>query len=325
MASGTNPGPVEIDRPETSRIRRLLDAVDRSWLGRLWQRLVEVEFVDRSIALAAKAFVSLFPLLAVSAALSPPAVGESILASMASRFGLTGRSLELVQEAFTTTDRIRASTSVVGIVLTVLFAVSFTTALQRCYLRVWRRPPRRSLRDRQRGFVWLALMLAFLAMLGSVSRVLTGPPGTLVSLLLGLGGATLLWWWTAHSLLRGDVRWRPLLPTAVATGVGASVYASAASVWMPRVIAENVEQFGFIGVSLSFVTWFVGFGFLLLVSAALGPALSESDTALGRWLRGPADDVLRDGAPAALAGPVSPPRLLDLVRRGTTDAEVTDS
>ena len=41
--------------------------------GRFWSRLLEIEFVDRAVALAAKAVVSFFPLLIVVAALSPPA------------------------------------------------------------------------------------------------------------------------------------------------------------------------------------------------------------------------------------------------------------
>jgi membrane protein len=307
------------------RLARLAAAVDRSTLGRLWQRLVEVEFVDRSIALAAKAFVSLFPLVAVAAAITPPVVGQSILTSITTRFGLEGRSLDLVREAFASADQIRTSTSVVGVVLTVLFAVSFTTALQRCYLRVWRRPPRGSLRDRPRAIVWLAMAIAFLAMIGAVSRVLTGPPGTVAAIVLGMAGSTGLWWWTAHTLLRGDVRWRPLLPTAIATGVGSALYAAAASIWMPRVISENVAQFGWIGVSLSFVTWFVGFGFLLLAAIALGPALAEGEGRLARWVRGPDDAVLTPGAPPALPGPASPPRLLDRFARSSDEAELTDS
>jgi membrane protein len=307
------------------RLAALAAAVDRSTLGRLWQRLVEVEFVDRSIALAAKAFVSLFPLVAVAAAISPPEVGRSILTSITTRFGLEGRSLDLVREAFATADQIRTSTSVIGVVLTVLFAVSFTTALQRCYLRVWRRPPRGSLRDRPRALLWLALAIAFLAMVGSVSRVLTGPPGTAAAIVLGTAGSSVLWWWTAHTLLRGDVRWRPLLPTAIAMGVGSALYAAAASVWMPRVISENVAQFGWIGVSLSFVTWFVGFGFLPLTAIALGPALAEGDGRLARWVRGPDDGVLTPGAPAALPGPATPPRLLDRFARSSDEAELTDS
>ena len=50
---------------------RYAERLESTVLGRLWSRLLEVEFVDRSVALAAKAFVSLFPLLILIAALTP--------------------------------------------------------------------------------------------------------------------------------------------------------------------------------------------------------------------------------------------------------------
>jgi uncharacterized BrkB/YihY/UPF0761 family membrane protein len=64
-------------------------------LWRVWERMLEIEFVDRSVALAGKAFVSFFPLVIVVAAFVPESVRSSIL----------------------------------------------TTALQRVYLRAWRRRP----------------------------------------------------------------------------------------------------------------------------------------------------------------------------------------
>ena len=48
-----------------TRRRRYLvgfaERLERTVAGRLWSRLLELEFVDRSVALAAKAFVSFFP------------------------------------------------------------------------------------------------------------------------------------------------------------------------------------------------------------------------------------------------------------------------
>ena len=44
--------------------------VERTILWRVWERLAENEFLDRSIALSGKAFVSSFPLVIVVAALS---------------------------------------------------------------------------------------------------------------------------------------------------------------------------------------------------------------------------------------------------------------
>ena len=301
------------------RAAPLVAWADESLPGRLWRRLLEMEFVERSIALAAKAFVSLLPLLIVVAAFVPEVLRRGLIDSLISRFGLSGEALEYVQSAFASPDEIRASTSILGLVLTLLFAVSFTTATQRVFLRAWRRPAQGALRDKSRGTLWLAGSVAFLTTVGSVAKVLTGLPGTLLTLLLAVAGSTLLWWWTARTFLRGDVRWRPLLPTALLLGIGASAYAGAAAIWMPRVLEGNVEQFGFVGVGMSFVTWFVGFGFLVVGAAALGPCLVEGDGAVAHWLRGPDDAVLEPGAPAALPGPAVAPSLLDFLHRTERD------
>ena len=286
-----------------------LRRVGESVVGRYWMRLREIEFADRSVALAAKGFVSLFPLLLVVVAITPHGVRVGLMESLSSRFGLSGQAERLVLQAVNSADGIRSSTGVLGVTLTFVFAASFTTALQRIYLRSWRRPPRGSLSDKPRSLVWLSGFVAFLLILGVTARTLTGPPGTVVALLLGLLGSTLGWWWTAHALLRGHVRWRPLLPTAVVSGLGGGLYSVAASVWMPYVMDNNVAKFGLFGVSLSFVTWFTGFAFLLVAAAALSPCLAEGDDVLGRWLRGPAGDTLTPDAPASLASPAATPRM----------------
>lgn len=38
-----------------------------------------------------------------------------------------------------------------------------------------------------------------------------------------------VWWWTPHIMLRGELRWRPLLPTAIVTGAGMWLYTLAAN------------------------------------------------------------------------------------------------
>jgi membrane protein len=311
--TGSPPSGAGAHASARDRLAPLVERVDRSVLGRLWARLLEMEFVERSIALAAKAFVSLLPLLLVVAAFMPPRLQRGILDELAERLGLSGESLEYISGAFASADAIKASTSVFGLILTVLFAVSFTTAVQRVYLRAWRRPASGAIQDKRRALTWLAGTCVFLASVGSIGRLLVGPASVL-SWLVGVAGAVCLWWWSAHTFLRGHVRWRPLLPTALVTGLGASIYAGAARIWMPRVLEGNVEQFGFVGVGMSFVTWFVGFGFLLVGAAALGPVLCDGDGALARWLR--RDGVLAEGAPAALPGPDRLPSLRDYLRRG---------
>ena len=159
--------------------------------------------------------------------------------------------------------------------LTVAFAVSFTTALQRLYLRAWRRPPGGGLRNKGRGAIWVAGVSVLLIILSAARSVLPGSTGPVLTWMLGVAGTSALWWWTAQLMLRGEVRWRALLPTAVLTGVGSSLYTMASSVWMPARVANDFAQFGTFGIALSFVTWLTGLCFLLVGAAVLGPAFTD--------------------------------------------------
>src|SRR4051812_8100354 len=135
---------------------------------RVWERMLETEFVDRSVALAGKAFVSFFPLVIVVAAFMPPHIRASILTTLTSRLGLRGASLDLAKEAFASSDDIRRATGFMGLVLTFFYATSFTTALQRVYLRAWRRPPGRKVGAYTRGPAWMVALLVYMATIGGL-------------------------------------------------------------------------------------------------------------------------------------------------------------
>jgi membrane protein len=278
-------------------------------VGRFWARLLEVEFVDRAVALAAKAVVSFFPLLIVAAAMSPPGARQAILDTLAARFGLRDDAFATVGRAFASPDQTKAATGVLGSLLVVAYAVSFTTALQRVYLRAWRRPAGGGVRNKGRGAMWVAGVLVLLVVLSSLRRIVAGPPGTVTVWVVGVVGAVFSWWWTARLMLRGEVRWRPLLPTAIVTGVGVWAYTLAATVWMPRAVAKHYAQFGSFGIALDFMTWFTGFAFLVIGAAVLAPVLAEGDNVLGRWLMVGQPSPLEPWAAPALP---EPPRALRL-------------
>ena len=128
--------------------------LERLLLWRVWERMLEIEFVDRSVALAGKAFVSFFPLVIVIAAFMPDRIRSSIITTVTARLGVRGDALTLAREAFASSDDVRKATGLLGLVLTIFFATSFTTALQRVYLRAWRRPPRAR---RRRVLAWARL------------------------------------------------------------------------------------------------------------------------------------------------------------------------
>jgi membrane protein len=314
----------EQDRRSTKisigRVRRIAarraERLEETTIGRMWSRLLEVEFVDRAIALAAKAFVSFLPLLVVVAALSPDGVRKNILAILADRFGVSGGAFDTVTRAFASPEQTKTAAGVGGVLITLAFAVSFTTALQRIFLRAWRRPPGGGLRNQARGAVWLGGVLVLLMILVGAGAVLRGPAGSVLQWALGLLLTVLLWWWTARIMVRGEVRWRALLPTAIVLGVGGWLYTLTASLWMPADVTSQYAQFGAFGIAQSFVTWFTGMAFLVIVSAVLGPALADGDNPVARWMRGGTLTVVEPQAGPALPGPPRPVRLSDAFGRG---------
>ena len=297
-------------------IGHLAQRLESTVLGRWWSRLLELEFVDRSVALAAKAFVSFFPLLILVAAATTAEVRKEILAIIAGRLGVSGDAYQVVRQAFASADEVRAATEVIGVLTTVAFAVSFTTALQRVYLRAWRRPPGGGLRNKGRGAVWVAGFVALMVILSLIRAMIGGPTGPVLSWVVGLVGAIGLWWWTARLMVRGEVRWRALLPTAVATGAGVWLYSLAAVVWMPANVSNQFAEFGAFGIAMAFVTWFTGLAFVIVVAAALGPALTDGADRFAGWLREGRPTPVETGAPPALPAPPHPVRLSNAFGRG---------
>lgn len=300
--------------------------LERTPIGALWARLLEIEFVDRSVALATKLFVSLFPLLIVAASIAPDGVRKEMLEAVEVRLGITGDAMTLVRGAFSTPDAVRSATGLAGVLVALVYGVFFTTALQRAYLRAWRRPPGGGLRNKRRGMIWVAGVISMIYVLGATRALIGGQAGTATAWVLALLLGTLTWWWTAWLMLRREVRWRPLLPTAVVTGLGGLLYAMGSGLWMPSTVTQNFHQFGAFGVALSLVTFFTGMAFIIVVGAAIGPVLAEADDPLGRWLRSGSDGSLVPGAKPALPGPTAPVRLSDAFGFGRSgDDEVTDN
>jgi membrane protein len=292
--------------------------LERLLVWRVWERMLEIEFVDRSVALAGKLFVSFFPLVIVVAAFMPPRIRASILTTVTARLGVRGDALETAREAFASTDDVRKATGLLGLVLTIFFATSFTTALQRVYLRAWRRPPRAGgTGSYWRGVAWLLAALLSMAVLGGLRGALGGGVGLVLFAIVSLVVTSGLWWFSAWFLLLGDVRARALVPTGVITGVALAGFAVSATVWMPGVVTSNEAQFGFFGVALALVTWFSGAAICVLIGACAGPVFAEDAGSVGTFVRGGEPGTLVDGALPALPPPTRELSLRDAFQ--TTD------
>src|SRR4051794_34763269 len=170
---------------------------ERTIFWRIWERLLENEFVDRSVALAAKAFVSLFPSLVVVAAFAPDSVRDSILNTLTHRLGLSGEGLTTVKGAFASSDDIRRATGILGLLFTFFYVNSFTTALRRVYTKAWRRPPAGAISGYAIGATWLLGVAAYFALLGGFRRVHSDGPEAAGFGVLALAASIGLWWVTS--------------------------------------------------------------------------------------------------------------------------------
>jgi membrane protein len=286
-----------------TRITTVRDRLQRLLLWRVWERMLEIEFIDRSVALAAKAFVSFFPLVIVVAAFVPERTRAAIISSVTGRLGIRGDALTLVREAFVSSADVRQATGLLGLVLTIFFASSFTTALQRVYLRAWRRPHHAGVAIYWRGLLCLLLVLLAMALLGGLSRTLDGGLGVGLLVIGALAGTSALWWFVAWFLLLGDVRARVLVPTGVITSIATGLFGASATIWMPEVITSNEAQFGAFGIALSLVTWFSGASICVLIGACAGSVLAEDPGRIGSLVRGGESGTLTAGARPSLPPP----------------------
>ena len=296
------------------RIAVLRARLERLLLWRVWERMLEIEFVDRSIAIAGKAFVSFFPLVIVIAAFAPERVRMSIIGTVTARLGIRGDALTLAKEAFASADDVRKATGLLGLVLTFFFAGSFTTALHRVYLRAWRRPAGARTGGQWRGPAWLFVVLAYVAALGGLRGALGGWLGLGLFVIVSLAATSGLWWFTAWFLLLGDVRPRVLFPTGLITSFALAGFAVSATIWMPDVVTQNEAQFGFFGVALALVTWFSGAAICVLVGACAGSVFAGDPGRVGRLVRGGERSILTAGARPPLPPPAREPSLRDAFR-----------
>lgn len=310
MAAVNEPGPGRIARTR-AQVDALQGRAQRTLVWRIWERMLEVEFVDRSVALAGKAFVSFFPLVIVIASFVPDDVRRSIFTALTHRLGVEGDALATARQAFASSDEIRRATGYLGLLLTIFFATSFTTALQRVYLRVWRRPPAGKAGSYVRGPAWLGVAVANMAILGALRNALGDSLGFGLFAVLALSLSTAMWSFTAWYLLLGQARWRVLVPTGVVTCVTSLVYGVTAQLWMPETVIRNEEQFGMFGVALALVTWFSGASICVLLGACAGAVLAEDEGRIGRLVRGADDRLLVDGAEPPLPPPARDLRLRD--------------
>lgn len=245
---------------------------ERSLGGEIVSELVRIEVIDRSLALASKLFVAVIPLSIIVRAIGPG--GGSFGDDLVPRLGLTGLGASATRTLFATSGEVRGAVSVIGLVIVLYSVRSFTRALQRVYLDIWRLHPQR-LDALVRQVTWIVGFILYTSLLAPI-RDLEHRHG-----LLSLYAATAItlsaafWLWTPYILLGRRIHWRRMFPTGVLTAIGIALFLAGTAVFLPTIFTHNAERYGLIGIAFGLVTWLFAYAGVVIVCAVVAGAWDQ--------------------------------------------------
>ncbi|MFD7136913.1 YhjD/YihY/BrkB family envelope integrity protein [Streptomyces sp. NPDC059894] len=245
--------------------------VQGSQAGTLWSRLSAVDFFGNSFQLAALALLCFFPFLIVVTA----ATGRDAATALVGWLGLHGQAAQAVASLFPQ-DQAPAGVTAASACLLVVGAVAVAGTLQSWYRRLFDVAPG-GWRDVAARIGWLAALLLYSAAQALVGRTL-GESGPVLQALAGFVAATCFWWGSMYVLLAGVVRWRTLLPSAVATALCWTGLGVFSALYFSAMIVENSQRYGPIGVVMVILSWVIAVGVVIHLGAVIGCLYLEHRT-----------------------------------------------
>jgi membrane protein len=248
--------------------------------------LARIELFDRAMTLAAQAFVSIVPIMLVTATLRPRE-GGSLGSALADTLDIPASVRATLQRSIPSDATFESGIGVFGVVVAIVSATSFSRALERVYLRVWR-VPRPSLRSWWRWFAALVAIVLAVSLIGLTRRATDGAAWSgWVPMLVQLVLWTAVWTFAPWVLVQGEVRWRPLLFSGAATSVCLAGLTIVGSVYLPIVLVHGAREFGVLGLVFSYISWLFAIAFVVIAVAVVARVCAQDEGVVGRLVRGP--------------------------------------
>ena len=237
------------------------------------RRFVSINGRDRTLVLGGQAFTTIIPLLIVVAAVAS-SKGPTVVADrLADRFHVTGTSAQAIRTLFERPPGAAGSITVAGLVVLAFSLLSLTRSLQRTYEAAWHLPAA-GMRGTLNGISALGLLISSLLVLSLLVGMLRHlPAGSALAFVLRIAANTAVWLLLQWLLLSRRVAIRRLLPGALVIAVGSAVLSFYSAVWMPRLIENNSERYGIIGITFAMLTWLILVCFCTVVAAVLSAEL----------------------------------------------------
>jgi len=238
----------------------------QSFGGEILDEMVRIEVIDRALALASKLFVAVIPLSIILKAIVPGSgsFGQDLVV----RFGLSGLGATATRTLFATGGEVRGAVSVIGVVIVLYSVLSFTRALQRVYLNVWRLHPQ-PFDALARQVAWIVGFIVYSALLSPLHDIEHGHNLGIAYAASAIALGAVFWVWTPYVLLGRRIQWRRMLPTGLLTASGISLYSVGTALFLPAIFTRNAERYGLIGIAFALVTWLFAYAGVVIVCAVL--------------------------------------------------------
>jgi membrane protein len=262
-------------------------ATGRAWwslsiAGRGFRRVRELDLDTHALALCGQQVLATAPLVVAISAVTQRLAHRDVSFYITRFLGLHGASATDVQRLF---GRSAASIStadlLLGMFVAIVFAATVATVQQRGFELIWTLPRITGVRSYIRQLVWAPALAAF-----CVAVLLAGRAGHwLDHHVVGVGSLSmtitqavvtlLFFWWTQHWLLRGRVRWRSLLPGALAVSLFLIATVQLSRLVLPSQISWQVHAYGEIGAVFMLSVWFMAASVIVFLGVLVGALIAE--------------------------------------------------
>ncbi|MDH6282407.1 hypothetical protein [Prescottella agglutinans] len=260
--------------------------------GRTVQRMltgiIEIEWADRSMTLAAQSFTSVLPVVIAASTLGNR---DTATKGFFSQFGIDVEAVDVPPGSFEPTEPTFAAFGIIGLLMVVLSGTSFARALGRMYGRVWHVPTLKV----SSWWRWVAVLLsvASSAALIGFTKILSGVPylGGCLVLIAQFAVWTGLWALVPYLLTERLLSARVLWTTGVITAVGLSALGIAGDIVLPRTAAAAQAKFGSLGLVFTAIGWMFVACVIIISASVITKALALDEGPIGRYLRGPLEPL----------------------------------
>jgi uncharacterized BrkB/YihY/UPF0761 family membrane protein len=282
--------------PSRSRDRERVVRVLTFWLRprfvlRVINRFQKIAGFDRAVALASSALTAIIPLAIVCSAVISRLGGKDAADRIIDRYELTGGGADAVRDLFQPTGGESTSLGIIGVFFLLLAVLSFTRAMQRLFEQTWELKPL-SVRNSANGLLWIAGLLAFLVLSGTLHGLLGRHRLELTPTLLLMPVAAVFLVWSGRVLSAKRLTRGQLVPFGLIGAVAATVYSIGAAVYVPHLFDVYTTRYGAIGAVFAMISTLFCIMVILAAAAAAGREVRDE---LDRIRRGevPPDDEVR--------------------------------